>query len=208
MGGPASSRVSQSNRKIAPSAERIPAAPNATTYYKLALTTASGLVRLRLERRIADASAAESASSVNVLDGNRHSKSWTLISWANQNTALSFEEIRGRGLVAVLKPSRPDNIRLVQTIRIKPHTNYTLRGWISTKGVVDAESPKSPRAAFVSIGAATSDSFIGTTDWTKVSVQFDSGENSSVEVLLSLGSDYHTCTGAAAFSGFTVTEEP
>ena len=81
--------------------------------------------------------------------------------------------------------------------RVKPYSRYRLSGWIKTEGL-DAGSGKGALLNLHNIQPLQTRAITGTTDWTRVEVEFDTGSNSTVELNCLLGG-WGQSTGTALF---------
>ncbi len=89
----------------------------------------------------------------------------------------------------------------ITTIPVKPHTAYRLTGWIRTKGVAKATG-----ALFnLNLNPAKSAAVTGTSDWKRVTMDFDSGQATSLEVNCLFGG-WGRSTGTAWYDDVTITE--
>ncbi len=86
-------------------------------------------------------------------------------------------------------------------LRVKPHFAYRLTGWIKTKNL------KGATGALFNLNAnpAKSRAVTGTTDWTRITMDFDSEDSSMVEINCLYGG-WGTSTGTAWYDDVTVVE--
>jgi len=81
--------------------------------------------------------------------------------------------------------------------RVKLYSRYRLSGWIKTENL-DAGSGKGALLNLHNIQPTQTRAITGTTDWTKVSVEFDTGANAAVQINCLLGG-WGQSTGKAWF---------
>jgi len=88
-------------------------------------------------------------------------------------------------------------------VRVEPHTRYRLSAWIRTENLVPA--PNAPGAVLNVQGGERTSGVKGTTDWTQVAMEFESGDNDSMIVNCLFGG-YGGATGVAFFDDISLTE--
>ncbi|BCM93431.1 hypothetical protein IAD21_05322 [Abditibacteriota bacterium] len=135
--------------------------------------------------------------------------SWEIQSWKNnKNAATLIPNVPERGQNSLqLATQEPDDIKIVQKVKVKRRTNYFLSGWVATSGVKIIE----PNGQLgVSIGwlnhAEHSQSLVGTNDWHYVTTGFYSGESDEVEICARLGGIASTSVGGARFRDLCLIE--
>src|ERR1700722_1914885 len=131
-------------------------------------------------------------------------RTWTLVSWLENQHCLSFDNLPDKGLVAVLTTAKPDHIRLTKIAQLQIGKRYVLTGWVTTKDVTDVETPSAPQGVSISVGNAKSENKLGMSDWSKITIPFTA--TNDAKIVIRFGNDSHTCTGWAEFAGFTLTE--
>jgi murein DD-endopeptidase MepM/ murein hydrolase activator NlpD len=94
----------------------------------------------------------------------------------------------------------PNDARWVQTVAVQPDTDYRLSGWIKTENVAHTSETVDAGANLSLYGTwdRTSGLF-GTSDWTYVTLDFNSGSNTQVTIAARLGYWGGTTTGTAWF---------
>ncbi|MCE9556181.1 MAG: ThuA domain-containing protein [Planctomycetes bacterium] len=113
----------------------------------------------------------------------------------------------GRSCVEIQSTQGSDTSWAV-TVAVKPNTNYLLTGWIKTQGlktngsqgallnIHELQQPEPVRTAAVQ----------GTTDWTPVSVRFNTGSLTELSINCLFGG-WGLATGTAWFDDLTLAEE-
>lgn len=118
------------------------------------------------------------------------------------------QQVEGdRSVKVVIPRAEINDARWIQTVKVKPNTNYELSGWIRTKGVEPGrELPGFDVGANLSLldvtingGFTFTTSLFGDNDWTHVKVSFDSGSNTTVTVAARVGMYAAQATGTAWF---------
>ncbi len=90
----------------------------------------------------------------------------------------------------------------VRRFRVKPHTRYRLGGWVRTENLVNTGG----KGAMLNVhGNAATNGISGTTDWTELSMEFDSGNQSEALVHCLFGG-YGGATGTAWFDDLYLNE--
>ena len=88
----------------------------------------------------------------------------------------------------------------VQKVAVTPGTRYLLSGWVRTKDVTVTEAGGATGATLGVYGRGeASESLVGNQDWTYLTVVFDSGTRSEVEVGARLGHNGSVARGTAWF---------
>ena len=143
-------------------------------------------------------------------DPANNPEGWTTDAWGDSSTFTwdDSERVLGGKSVKIASMS-PDDARWIQTVAVEPNTYYVLSGWIRTDNV--AVSPPDQLAdigANLSIYGTWEHSvdLRGTNDWTYVSFEFDSGDNSEVTIACRLGYWSSTATGTAWFDDISLKE--
>ena len=90
------------------------------------------------------------------------------------------------------------------TIVVKPNTRYRLSGWIKTEDL-DAGSGNGALFNVHNIQPLKTPAVKGTSDWTKVEIDFDSGENAVVQVNCLFGG-WGRSTGKAWYDDVKIEE--
>jgi len=154
------------------------------------------------------------ATGKNLLtDGNfRHgTSSWNVRSWAQNVQGADAETALGAFVngVACLTCRQPDDTMLYQAVKLKPHTEYILSGWIKTQGVRVTQKGGTIGANLAVWDTwELSQSLTGTHDWTRVECPFDSGSRTICEVGARLGHHGSVSVGKAWFKDMKLVEVP
>jgi regulation of enolase protein 1 (concanavalin A-like superfamily) len=123
---------------------------------------------------------------------------WTRDVWDWANAALTWDNaVSYEGSKSVkITASVPNDARWIQTVSLQPYTNYRLSGRIKTEGVAHADGSVVAGANLGLYGTwEHTTGLFGTNDWTTVSMQFNSGSNTSVTIACRLGYWSGTATG-------------
>ena len=134
---------------------------------------------------------------------------WSTDAWRGTSTFTWDSGVAHSGTKSVkITSTVPNDARWVQTVSVVPNSNYILSGWIKTENV-----GHSPPGELLDIGANLSlygtwehsADLKGTNDWTYVSFEFNSGDNTEVTVACRLGYWSSTNTGTAWFDDIALT---
>ena len=124
--------------------------------------------------------------------------------WSRQvfdpSASLSWDSVAAReGSHSInITADRPNDAACIQTVTLKPDTNYLLSGWIKTENVQHtAESVTPVRTCVYSARGCAHRRRPGPTDWTEVRMTFNSGPTGTVTVGARLGFWSGTTTGSA-----------
>jgi len=115
---------------------------------------------------------------------------WTRDIWNWDNAILTWDNsVHKSGSKSVkITASAPNDARWIQTVSVQPYTNYRLSGQIKTEGVTHADGPVVAGANLGLFGTwEHTAGLFGTNDWTPVSMQFNSGSQTSATIACRLG---------------------
>jgi hypothetical protein len=133
-----------------------------------------------------------SFESGNALPDNWVIDAWqsgSYFEWDGSNSHGGRKSIR-------IESSIHNDARWIQTITVQPNTDYILSGWIKTENVKHVDGPTESGANLGLFGTwLYTNGIYGTHDWTYVSMEFNSGENSYITVACRLGYWAGTVTG-------------
>jgi hypothetical protein len=133
---------------------------------------------------------------------------WSASTWRNNPQAVTRVDGGREGQRAVqIRTTVADDVQYRQRVSVKPQTRYLLSGWIKTQGVQIVEKGGSQGANLSLDGTweATAP-VLGDTDWTYVTLEFDSGPRTEVAVAARLGFFYSTATGTAWYDDLCLIE--
>jgi tetratricopeptide (TPR) repeat protein len=142
--------------------------------------------------------------------------SWNFDSWirVRENTMLTDQGSKegNRCLKFVAEKQAPDDITFFQKVAVKQNTWYLLSGWIKTENVV-VEQTAGMVGANLSLASArwnglTSDSVLGSSEWTYKTLVFNSKNDDSITVAARLGFNNSTVSGTAWFDDMCLIELP
>jgi hypothetical protein len=104
----------------------------------------------------------------------------------------------GRSVKITLRTE--NDARWLQSVTVKPNTDYILSGWIKTRDVAHTSQTNDAGANLSILGLwDQTPPLFGTHDWTHVSVAFNSGDNSELFIYARLGHFSGVTTGTAWF---------
>jgi thermitase len=93
-----------------------------------------------------------------------------------------------------------NDARWIQTVYVQPNSNYRLSGWIKTQIVAHSPDSRDVGANLSVMGNLEyTNGLIGTNDWTYVSLSFNTGDRTQIDVGARLGMYSGTTTGIAWF---------
>jgi putative membrane-bound dehydrogenase-like protein len=126
---------------------------------------------------------------------------WTLRNYVGQAEMTIVNQGRNGGSALQLKSGARADSGASADIPVSPQTRYRLSGWIKTENV----APQGGRGALLNVHGMGADSpdKKGTTDWSEVSVEFNSGNANSVRIHCLLGG-YGGATGTAWFDDLSL----
>lgn len=122
---------------------------------------------------------------------------WTTDAWQPIST-FTWDDTQahtGSKSVRIYSASAND-ARWIQTVQVEPNTGYQLTGWIKTENVAPVDDLELAGANLSLYGTWDhTPGLYGTYDWTYVTMQFNSGDNTEVTVACRLGYWSGTVTG-------------
>jgi hypothetical protein len=133
---------------------------------------------------------------------------WRATSWSGKGKMYSATDVKLIGDASgVLIADAADDLRMSQTVSVRPHTRYIFSAWVKTENVQIIE-PGGRFGANLSLFGQpeASRSLTGTQDWTFVSLPFNSGTRTSVELALRLGHHGSTARGKVFFDKVRLVE--
>jgi hypothetical protein len=132
---------------------------------------------------------------------------WRIETYAESGSASQTRDVHYAGAASArLVASAGEDLRLVQSVKVRPNKRYLFAGWAR------AEAVSAEAGTGVNLGsrdeAHTSRSLIGTAPWTYLSVILSSGERTTLNVSASLGYWGSLATGSAWFDDLHLIELP
>jgi hypothetical protein len=101
-----------------------------------------------------------------------------------------------------------NDARWIQTVAVRPNTSYKLSGWVRTENVAHATEAVDAGANLCLFNTWTrSNPVFGTSDWTLVTLEFNSGNTAEVTIGARLGYWSGTTTGTAWFDELELREQ-
>jgi WD40 repeat protein/serine/threonine protein kinase len=127
---------------------------------------------------------------------------WTPHSWRQNAHAAAIKAgiaYTGKS-AALLATDVVDDVRLCQDVVVQPNTDYLLCGWVKTEGVeLKQEGKIGANLCLFGSFQEHSHSVKGDRDWTRLTLNFNSGQRTSVKACVRLGYQNSTCIGKAWF---------
>ena len=129
---------------------------------------------------------------------------WKIASWRNRLDQLSVSsELPHQGAAAlkIQVTDEADVVALYQTITVEPNQQYRLTGWIRTENVAVGPMESGTTGACLTLydHAVSTESILGTNEWTQITWEFNSGDASVLNIGCRLGDYGSACTGTAWF---------
>jgi hypothetical protein len=134
---------------------------------------------------------------------------WDLRTWRSIGDGEIDQKISYRGSnSARVGSSSPGHVRWAQILKVARDTPYVLTAMIKSLNVIHAENPNYILGANIGVLGVTdrgeeiikySDPVLGTKDWQKKTVRFETGANDRILVVLELGGYSATASGTVWF---------
>jgi hypothetical protein len=141
---------------------------------------------------------------------NAAGSDWSASTWRRNPQAVTRVDGGREGQHALrLQATVADDVQYRQRVAVKPQTPYLLSGWIKTQDVQIVEKGGTRGANLAVDGAGTWEAtapVLGDTDWTYVTLAFDSGQRTEIGVAARLGFFYSTVTGTAWYDDLCLIE--
>jgi hypothetical protein len=135
---------------------------------------------------------------------------WSANSWRGNKTVgrIVRDGPREGRQLATLDSDQADDASFQQKVAVQPHTRYLLSGWSRTKKVTITEKGGQVGANLSILGGyeRSSTTLTGSKDWTYLTLVFDSGDRTSVQVAARLGHHGSTASGQAWFDDLCLIE--
>lgn len=136
---------------------------------------------------------------------------WVVRSWRMnpRASAIVTDHSRSGKGSAILRSGQSDDCMFAQKVTVKPEKRYLLCGWVQSKDVVIVDRA-GQMGANLSVwgGFESSQSIVGTMDWTYLTLVFNSGGRTEVEVGCRLGHHGSLASGTAWFDDLVLIELP
>lgn len=135
---------------------------------------------------------------------------WLTQAWqADEKGVVLDREQRKLGSESLkIRNESPNDLGQFQKVVVKPKTRYLLSGWIKTQGIVLQAGENCGASLCVSGGFERSESLSGDRDWTYVTLFFDSGARTELNVGARLGHHGSTVRGTAWFDDLVLIKCP
>lgn len=146
------------------------------------------------------------------VSGNLLVDNWHTETWMNNKKTITYEVLDGRRAI-VFNCVKRDGGSLSQMVNVRPNTAYQVTGWVKTKNLVDVERANGEEwGAFLcinndrSLNDEHSEMVYGTSDWKLLTINFNSGQRASMNIVARIGGNGHTNSGVIAFSDIKLVE--
>ncbi len=129
---------------------------------------------------------------------------WTKDYWqADSKIGITSEKARHGKYAVLLKSDIANDIRVIQTVKVKPNKLYRFSGWVATKNVSGGNI-----GANLSVmgGFVHSTGVSGSHDWQPIEVLFKTTNQTQVILAARLGHYSNTASGAAFFDDLLLEE--
>jgi alpha-L-arabinofuranosidase len=125
-------------------------------------------------------------------------RAWRQNRWGGEGI-LSYANTGRSGSRSVALASDPGgDLSWTATVSVEPFARYRLSGWIKTEGVKPGDGARGALFNLHNLQSVATPAVTGTTDWTRVETEFDTEDQSSVQVNCLLGG-WGLATGKAWF---------
>jgi len=131
---------------------------------------------------------------------------WTVDANQKKGTAV-IDENEKRGGKSTLRVDNPeaDDVHIKQTVTVEPNTRYRFEGYIKTKDVEPAKRESKDGACLAIEGGYKKSQIITKTrGWSKVTLEFITGAETSVDLCARLGFYYGICKGTAWYADLSL----
>ena len=131
--------------------------------------------------------------------------------WKRDRKTFAYEDttvhMNGSEFSYCLTSEDLNDLRVKKTFDVRPDTQYVAVAYIKTENAAN-EDNSDKSCATISVGDWNcSTGLVGTNDWTKVEVSFNSGNKTTADVSMNLGYWGNICSGTAWFDGIAVIEQ-
>lgn len=111
---------------------------------------------------------------------------WTAQTWGGEGTLLPSDEGHDGSRCVMIRSEQGGDLGWTTELTVRPFSKYRFTGWIRTQDV-DAASGMGALINLYSVSSGRTEPVIGTTDWTPVALEFDTGRNDVIQVHCLLG---------------------
>ncbi len=138
---------------------------------------------------------------------------WNVGSWRG-NLSIGESEVDAKAQegkrVAKLSTVQADDAHLWQTVTVKPKAKYLFSGWSRADDIVIGEKGGSSGASLSVLGGfeRSRETLVGTSGWKYLTLVFDTGDRTSVDIAVRLGHHGSTASGQAWFDHLSLIELP
>ncbi|MBL9135070.1 MAG: hypothetical protein JNK85_04345 [Verrucomicrobiales bacterium] len=134
----------------------------------------------------------------------RRPRFWRSETWSGQGT-FDYASIAHTGERSVqLSSEQGGDVSWSATIRVEPFTRYRLSGWIKTDNVQPVDGGRGALLNLHDLQGIATRAVTGSADWTEVQTEFQTAEQSSVQINCLLGG-WGRATGKAWFDDLSLT---
>jgi hypothetical protein len=141
--------------------------------------------------------------------GTTQPAQWTADQWQGVSDLSAVSDVvHSGGRAARIASGTNNDARWIQTVSVKPNTSYRLTGWVKTQNVARTVEAVDAGANLCLFNTWTrSNPVLGTSDWTLVSLEFNSESSTEVTIGARLGYWSGTTTGTAWFDDIELREQ-
>lgn len=134
-------------------------------------------------------------------------KGWEVVSYKNNGNGRHDTRVVYEGKPTLrLESSQADHTMANQKVAVRPQTRYRITGYAKTDGIVFLEKGKDGACLGIRGTYEKSDPFPATSDWGRITFEFDSKGRTEVEIGPHLGWHASMVTGTAWFADLRMEE--
>ena len=134
---------------------------------------------------------------------------WEIATWRSRPQQVSastdvFHE--GSSALRIQATEDADDVSVYQAVAVIPNSKYRLTGWIKTEDLKVDSNESGTTGAILNIFDRddSSESILGTSDWKQVTLEFNTSEQTVLNIGCRLGHHGSSCTGTAWFDDLTL----
>jgi alpha-N-arabinofuranosidase len=134
----------------------------------------------------------------------RRPRAWRTETWAGSGSFNHANVARTGERAVELSSEQGGDLGWAATVRVEPFTRYRFSGWIKTENVKPLDGGRGALLNLHDLQGVATTAVTGTTGWTEVQTEFQTAEQSSVQVNCLLGG-WGRATGKAWYDDLTLT---
>lgn len=134
----------------------------------------------------------------------RRPRAWRTETWNGQGSFNHANLGHTGSRSAELSSDQGGDLAWTVTARVEPFTRYRLSGWIKTENVQPVDGGRGALLNLHDLQGVATGARTGTTDWTEVQTEFETAEQSSLQINCLLGG-WGRATGKAWFDDLSLT---